>query len=332
MPHFCTLLLFCRYRDDLPWIFGGPKNKDGVDFSVWTDSRIALVGPNGCGKTTLIQLLAGKMDATEGYVEICRSVRVGRYSQHFVDQLPLKETAVDYLNMMGVQTEFKARAKLGAFGLEGKAHLQQISTLSGGQKVRVAFAGISASTPHVLLLDEPTNHLDMEAIQALADSLNTFGGGVLVITHDARLIETLSADLWVVEGHDVVKFDGDLQDYRQHLVKILDLEEEKKEIEAERKRQFKMDEKSSRVTDEDRARREAKKSKKQMEKEAADKEKDTKDKADTEAAVFDFLDSKGKKDKKEKKDKKDKKEKKEKTGDEKEKKEKKEKKDKKEKK
>eukprot|EP01061_Rhynchopus_euleeides_P012629 TRINITY_DN2232_c0_g1_i1.p1 TRINITY_DN2232_c0_g1~~TRINITY_DN2232_c0_g1_i1.p1 ORF type:complete len:711 (+),score=356.71 TRINITY_DN2232_c0_g1_i1:97-2133(+) len=267
-----------RYRDDLPWIFGGPNNTDGVDFSVWTDSRIALVGPNGCGKTTLIQILAGVLDATEGFVEICRSVRVGRYSQHFVDQLPLKENAVDYLCMMGMQSEFKARAKLGAFGLEGKAHLQKISTLSGGQKVRVAFAGISAAMPHVLLLDEPTNHLDMESIQALADSLNEFGGGVLVITHDARLIETLSADLWVVEGNNVVKFNGDLQDYREHLVKLLDLEEEKREIEADRKRAYKAAEKESNVTDEDRARRQAKKSKKQVEAECVENERKQREK------------------------------------------------------
>ena len=327
-----------RYRDDCPWIFGGTENKEGVNFSVWTDSRIALVGPNGCGKTTLIQILDGKLSASEGYVEQCRQVRVGRYSQHFVDQLPLEQNAVNYLIQCGVQTEFKARAKLGAFGLEGKAHLQEISTLSGGQKVRVAFAGISAAVPHVLLLDEPTNHLDMESIQALADSLNEFTGGVLVITHDARLIQTLDADLWVVENSNVVKFNGDLQDYREHLVEILGLEEERKALDAEKLKVERAIEKASNMDADERARLEAKKAARRNKEDSSKKQAEDAAKAEQDGALAAFLDKpkkdkKEKKDKEEKKEKKDKEEKKEKKDkeDKKEKKEKKDKKDKKEK-
>eukprot|EP01060_Flectonema_neradi_P034382 TRINITY_DN601_c0_g1_i1.p1 TRINITY_DN601_c0_g1~~TRINITY_DN601_c0_g1_i1.p1 ORF type:complete len:918 (+),score=298.93 TRINITY_DN601_c0_g1_i1:109-2862(+) len=310
-----------RYGEEHPWIFGGPNNKSGVSFSVWTDSRIALVGPNGCGKTTLIQLLSGQLEASKGYIEINRQVRIGKYSQHFVGQLPLDDSPIDYLVLCGMK-EHQARAKLGAFGLEGKCHKQQIKTLSGGQKVRVAFAGISARLPHVLLLDEPTNHLDMESIEALADALNRFKGGVLVITHDARLIETVQANLWVVEDNNVVNFDGGVEEYREHIVKILDLEEERKALEVERKRELKKLKSQEReVEPHELARREAKMSKKKKEEaeaakakaEAArkaeeedldnlfnkkDKKKDKKDKKDGD----------GKKDKKEKKDKKDKKE------------------------
>eukprot|EP01064_Diplonema_japonicum_P001492 TRINITY_DN1095_c1_g1_i1.p1 TRINITY_DN1095_c1_g1~~TRINITY_DN1095_c1_g1_i1.p1 ORF type:complete len:1178 (+),score=540.13 TRINITY_DN1095_c1_g1_i1:108-3641(+) len=329
-----------RYRDDLPWIFGGPENKKGVDFSVWTDSRIALVGPNGCGKTTLIQLLESNITPVEGVIEVNRQVRVGRYSQHFVDQLPLSETAVDYLVTCGVGSEFKARAKLGAFGLEGKAHLQEINTLSGGQKVRVAFAGISAAVPHALLLDEPTNHLDMESIQALADSLKEFAGGVLVITHDARLIRTLDATLWVVQDHNVVKFDGDLDDYKDHLVKLLDLEQERKDLAEEKKRELKkIRQEEAFKSREQLAKEESSKSKKRAKEQAEIDARERAEELSRSEALESFMGEKDakKKDKKDKKDKEDKKEKKEKKDkkdkeDKKEKKEKKEKKDKKDKK
>lgn len=182
-----------------------------VNFSLWTDSRIALVGPNGSGKTTLMKLLSGELSPTSGTYTVSRHIKIGRYSQHFVDQLPLDLTPIDYVMSVAninatMMTPFNTRAKLGIFGLEGSTHQRPINTLSGGQKVRVAFAGLSAMIPHMLLLDEPTNHLDIESIDALATSINKFQGGVLISTHDARLIDAINADIWMIEDGYVHQF------------------------------------------------------------------------------------------------------------------------------
>lgn len=134
--------------------------------------------------------MTGVLTPTAGYVTMNRQVRIGRYNQHFVDKLPLAKTAVEYIQSLGIPEEDKARRLLGSFGLQGVVHKNQIATLSGGQKARVAFAAISAEKPHFLLLDEPTNHLDVQSIDALCEAVRVFKGGVLVVTHDARLIES----------------------------------------------------------------------------------------------------------------------------------------------
>ena len=200
-----------------------------VNFSLWMDSRIALVGPNGSGKTTLMRLLAGELVPTSGTYTVSRHIKIGRYSQHFVDQLPLDLTPIDYVMNIANDnatnmTPFNTRAKLGIFGLEGSTHQRSISTLSGGQKVRVAFAGLSTMKPHILLLDEPTNHLDIESIDALATSINKYQGGILISTHDARLIDNINADIWMIEDGNVHQFQvhknykPTMDDYKNHIL------------------------------------------------------------------------------------------------------------------
>lgn len=212
----------------------------GLNIGIGMGSRVAVVGPNGAGKTTLMNLLAGDLEPTSGEQRRSHSLRVGRYAQHFVDALQMEETPVEYLlnkysSSTGLRAE-QARAQLGRFGLAGHHHLQPICKLSGGQKSRVVFTSISLSNPHVLLLDEPTNHLDMQSIDALSEALATFEGGVVVISHDAQLLERVCddderAEVWLVENGTVEKFDGYFEDYRDSLLKEIsaELEEDERE-------------------------------------------------------------------------------------------------------
>ena len=207
-----------------------------VDVGIDMGTRVAIVGPNGAGKSTLLNLLAGDLSPTEGEVRRSQKLRIGRYSQHFVDLLTMEENAVQYLlrlhpDQEGMSKAEAVRAKLGKFGLPGHNHLTPIVKLSGGQKARVVFTSISMSQPHILLLDEPTNHLDMQSIDALADALDEFTGGVVLVSHDSRLISRVCEDeqrseIWVVEDGTVKKYDGTFEDYKDEL-----MEEIKKEVE-----------------------------------------------------------------------------------------------------
>ncbi|KAG6409839.1 hypothetical protein SASPL_127881 [Salvia splendens] len=213
--------------------FSYPNREDfrlsNVDVGIDMGTRVAIVGPNGAGKSTLLNLLAGDLVPTEGEVRRSQKLRIGRYSQHFVDLLTMDETPVQYLLRLhpeqeGLSKQEAVRAKLGKFGLPSHNHLTPIAKLSGGQKARVVFTSISMSKPHILLLDEPTNHLDMQSIDALADALDEFTGGVVLVSHDSRLISRVCQDeeksqIWVVENGTVEAFPDSFEDYKDELVK-----------------------------------------------------------------------------------------------------------------
>jgi ATP-binding cassette subfamily F protein 1 len=171
-----------------------------LNFSVDTSTRVAVVGPNGCGKTTLLKLLTGQLEPSEGEISTHSKMRVGRFDQHFEDLLPTDETPVAFLQREYGLEQQDARKCLGMFGLEGARHLIRNGDLSGGQKARVVFASLSLLRPHVLILDEPTNHLDMESVEALVEALKLFKGGVVLVSHDARLISEIECQLWVCQG------------------------------------------------------------------------------------------------------------------------------------
>ncbi|XP_059662014.1 ABC transporter F family member 4 [Cornus florida] len=200
-----------------------------VDVGIDMGTRVAIIGPNGAGKSTLLNLLAGDLVPTEGEVRRSQKLRIGRYSQHFVDLLTMEETPVQYLLRLhpeqeGLSKQEAVRAKLGKFGLPSHNHLTPIAKLSGGQKSRVVFTSISMSKPHILLLDEPTNHLDMQSIDALADALDEFTGGVVLVSHDSRLISRVCDDeerseIWVVENGTVSSFPGTFEEYKEELQK-----------------------------------------------------------------------------------------------------------------
>ncbi|CZR61062.1 probable positive effector protein GCN20 [Phialocephala subalpina] len=201
--------------------FGYTKDKPllrNVDLDVQLDSRIGIVGPNGAGKTTVLKLLIGKLTPTSGLISQNPRLRIGFFAQHHVDALDLTTSAVGFMakNYPGKQDE-EYRRHLGAFGITGMTGLQKMELLSGGQKSRVAFACLSLTNPHILVLDEPSNHLDIEAMDALSTALNQFQGGVLMVSHDVTMLQTVCTSLWVCDDGTVEKFPGDVQAYKKRI-------------------------------------------------------------------------------------------------------------------
>ena len=139
-----------------------------------------------------------------------------RYNQHFADILPMKKSAVQFLmDTYSEDTTYQeARNLLGKVGLGGHAHTIPIQSCSGGQKARIVFASLIIQKPHIIYLDEPTNHLDIESIDALAEAIQAFNGGIVLVSHDARLIKEAECRIWICGNKTVTPFDGDIDDYR----------------------------------------------------------------------------------------------------------------------
>ncbi|KAL5598579.1 hypothetical protein BROUX41_003495 [Berkeleyomyces rouxiae] len=194
-----------------------------VDLDVQLDSRIGIVGPNGAGKTTVLKLLIGKLTPTSGLISQNPRLRVGYFAQHHVDALDLNMSAVSFMaKMYHGRTDEEYRRQLGAFGITGTTGLQKMEVLSGGQKSRVAFACLALTNPHILVLDEPSNHLDIEAMDALSEALQNFEGGVLMVSHDVTMLQTVCTSLWVCDHGTVEKFDGDVQMYKKRITSQAD--------------------------------------------------------------------------------------------------------------
>merc|ERR1712241_1262844 len=204
-----------RYNEQTPWIY---RN---LEFGLALDSRLALVGPNGAGKSTLLKLVYGELIPTEGMVRRNNHLKIGRYHQHLHELLEMDLSPLDY--MMKKFPDFKERDEMrkviGRYGITGKAQTAPIKQLSDGQKCRVVFAWLSWQVPHMLLLDEPTNHLDMETIDALADAINGFEGGVVLVSHDFRLIDQVAEEIWICEKETCTKWNGNIVDYKDSLKK-----------------------------------------------------------------------------------------------------------------
>jgi len=201
--------------------FGYSPNEllySGLEFGVDLDSRIALVGPNGVGKTTLLKLMLGELNPTDGQITPHNKLRMARFSQHFVDQLDLSLSPLAFMRKEFPEVpEDEMRCQLGRFGLSGGPQMQSMKTLSDGQKSRVVFAYMAYQNPHILLLDEPTNHLDIETIDALAEAINMFTGGVVLVSHDMRLISVVAEELWLCQNQCVTIYKGDILSYKDEL-------------------------------------------------------------------------------------------------------------------
>jgi ATP-binding cassette subfamily F protein 3 len=186
-----------------------------IDLRLDPDDRIALLGANGNGKSTLIKLLAGRLRPLAGQMLRSDKLRVGYFAQHQADELDLAATPVVELGRRRPHdAEERLRAHLGRFGFSQERAETRIGNLSGGEKARLLFALMTVGRPQLLLLDEPTNHLDVVSRQALVEALNAFKGAVVLVSHDPHLIELTADRLWRIGGGRVEPFDGDIEDYR----------------------------------------------------------------------------------------------------------------------
>ncbi|KAL5007182.1 hypothetical protein ScPMuIL_015988 [Solemya velum] len=204
-----------RYNDEKPYIY---KN---LDFGVDLDTRVALVGPNGAGKSTLLKLIVGELVPSDGLIRRNSHLRIGRYHQHLQDILDLDVSAMDWMmkNFPAIKEREEMRRIIGRYGLSGQQQVCPIRNLSDGQRCRVIFAWLAFQNPHLLLLDEPTNHLDIETIDSLAEAINEFDGGMILVSHDFRLISQVVDEIWVCENQTVTKYDGDIFKYKKQLTK-----------------------------------------------------------------------------------------------------------------
>lgn len=190
-----------------------------LSLRIVNNDRIALLGANGNGKSTLAKLLSGRLKPLSGTVKASQKLEVGYFAQHQSEELPLEQTPAEYMSsLMPSVPEPKVRAHLASFGLNQEKSVTQIARLSGGEKARLLFAVMTRKAPALLILDEPTNHLDIEGREALVDALNAYGGSVILITHDLHLIELIADDLWLVKNHLCKPYQGDLEDYKRSLL------------------------------------------------------------------------------------------------------------------
>ncbi|WP_425994314.1 ABC-F family ATP-binding cassette domain-containing protein [Afipia sp. DC4300-2b1] len=192
---------------------------NNVTLRIDNDDRIALLGSNGNGKSTLVKLLAGKLPPFSGKVVRADKLSVGYFAQHQTDELDLEGSAYDHLRrLMPNDTETKVRARTGAIGFSGKAGDTKVSSLSGGEKARLLLGLATFYGPNMIILDEPTNHLDIDSRAALAEAINDFPGAIIMVSHDRYLIEACADQLWVVADRAVTPYDGDLDDYRRSVL------------------------------------------------------------------------------------------------------------------
>ncbi|MGE0415531.1 MAG: ABC-F family ATP-binding cassette domain-containing protein [Acetobacteraceae bacterium] len=186
-----------------------------VSLTVDTDDRIALLGANGNGKSTLAKLLAERLEPLSGELRRGPKLKVGYFAQHQTDELVVGETPIDHMaRALPRANPTQVRAQLARFGLDADRADTPIANLSGGEKARLLLALATRDAPQLLILDEPTNHLDIDAREALVKALADFEGAVLLITHDPHLVELVADRLWLVADGTVRPFDGDLDEYR----------------------------------------------------------------------------------------------------------------------
>lgn len=206
--------------DEVSFSYDGSHNiLEKIDMTITPETRMGILGRNGEGKSTLIKMIAGENAPTEGSIIASEHLRVGYFSQHQVEYLNLDADPVWHILQLDKETSIQeARNFLGSFGFHGDKVLEKIAPFSGGEKARLALAMIVFQKPNLLLLDEPTNHLDIEMREAIALALQEFDGGVLMVSHDASLLELCCDQFVLVANKGLTEFKGDLNDYRQYLI------------------------------------------------------------------------------------------------------------------
>ncbi|MBT5303415.1 MAG: ABC-F family ATP-binding cassette domain-containing protein, partial [Tateyamaria sp.] len=183
------------------------------------DDRIALLGKNGQGKSTLAKLLSGRLPALKGTITKSNKLRIGYFAQHQVDELFIDETPLDHLRRERPQEgPARWRSRLSGFGLNADQAETLVAKLSGGQKARLSLLLATLEAPHILILDEPTNHLDIESREALVVALTNYTGAVILVSHDMHLLELVADRLWLVSNGTVKPYGDDLESYRKMLL------------------------------------------------------------------------------------------------------------------
>ena len=218
---------------DVSFAYSGKKEDylyTNLEFGLDCDSRIALVGPNGAGKSTLLKLMTLTIEPSEGEIRRNPHLRIGMYNQHSEDVLELEKTPLDFMRDLYPEGIVTAggfckvdiqdwRGKLGIFGVTGEKQTLPMKTMSPGFRARVVFCLMSLRNPHMLLLDEPTNPLDMDMIDSLALAIKKFSGGIVLVSHDFRLLEQVADSIWVCDNKTITPWKGSIQDYKKHLRK-----------------------------------------------------------------------------------------------------------------
>ncbi|MDD9716193.1 ABC-F family ATP-binding cassette domain-containing protein [Dinoroseobacter sp. PD6] len=191
----------------------------GLSLRIDQDDRIALLGRNGEGKSTLSKLLAGRLEAMDGTLTASNKLRIGFFAQHQVDELRVEETPLQHLlRVRPDEGQARLRARLAGFGLMAAQAETEVGRLSGGQKARLSLLLATLDAPHLLILDEPTNHLDIESREALVEALTAYTGAVILVSHDMHLLSLVADRLWLVKDGHVAPYEDDLEAYRQMLL------------------------------------------------------------------------------------------------------------------
>ena len=199
--------------------YNGKPILENLDLRLDPEERLALLGRNGNGKTTLARLLAGQLAPLAGNIAAPGKLRVGYFTQYQVEELDADDTPLEHMSrLMQGEKPAAVRGQLGRFGFSGAMAEQKVGKMSGGERARLALALMTRDAPHLLILDEPTNHLDVDAREALVQALNEFGGAVVVVSHDRHMLEASADRLVLVDGGRAVDYDGSLDDYTEQVL------------------------------------------------------------------------------------------------------------------
>jgi ATP-binding cassette subfamily F protein 3 len=197
---------------------GRPVLRD-LNLRIDNDDRIALLGSNGNGKSTLAKLFAERLSPAGGQITRASKLKIGYFAQHQLDELHLNESAFDHVRaLMPKAPEMQVRARAGAIGFSADKADTPVASLSGGEKARLLLGLATFDHPHLIILDEPTNHLDIDSRAALVEAINDYPGAVILVSHDRYLLEACVERLWLVENGSVAPFDGDLDQYRRKVL------------------------------------------------------------------------------------------------------------------
>lgn len=212
---------------DAGYIEGQPILR-ALDLTINTHDRIALLGANGNGKSTLVKILSDRLKPMAGQIYKSGQLKIGYFAQFQTDELDIDLTPFETLRAaMNEPSEVKVRAMLSRFGFDKSKADTKVEGLSGGEKARLLFCLMSFDAPHIMLLDEPTNHLDIDAREALMQALNNYNGAIILVSHDTHLVECVADELWLVADSKCKPFDEDLEAYRKQVIRQRRMEREK---------------------------------------------------------------------------------------------------------